>query len=137
MSHSICDLLKTWYPNRSDKITIIPNGVSVDFLKINKQHNNRSPHFRFIIIGNITVQKGIDIALKALSRLREQKKIEIHIVGDGPEKSDLITLASKLDVLKQVKFHGAIPPKDVPLHFKEADALLLTSYSEGRPNVVH
>jgi len=57
-------------------------------------------------------------------------------IGDGPMRCNLELLARELGVEDCVIFCGSIPHKDIALWMNLADCLLLTSFSEGMPNVV-
>jgi glycosyltransferase involved in cell wall biosynthesis len=48
----------------------------------------------------------------------------LNIVGDGQQKIQLATLATQLNVQKNVIFHGAKPHSEVGQYFKEADVFL-------------
>lgn len=58
------------------------------------------------------------------------------ILGTGPMRKKLIRLAAKLGVADRVRFLGSRPHAEVAEWMNAADCLLLTSRSEGSPNVV-
>ena len=58
------------------------------------------------------------------------------LVGVGPDQADLSKLADKRGIDDRLRFVGRKPSEEIPLWMAAADALVLPSYSEGRPNVV-
>jgi GalNAc-alpha-(1->4)-GalNAc-alpha-(1->3)-diNAcBac-PP-undecaprenol alpha-1,4-N-acetyl-D-galactosaminyltransferase len=59
---------------------------------------------------------------------------ELHFVGDGPERNNLIDLAIKLKIDSRVYFHGF--SNDVIKFYETAKIFAFTSNSEGFPNVL-
>ena len=65
---------------------------------------------------------------------RNNKKAELWIVGEGPEKNKLVTLAKDLGIAGQVRFFGW--SDNISEFYAQADAFLLTSLAEGWPLVI-
>jgi L-malate glycosyltransferase len=85
-------------------------------------------------VGNlITIHKGQDILLEALSRW-ENKSWVLNIYGSGMDKIYLEDLAKYLQLENQVIFHGTV--KDVREIWKQNHALLMASHMEGMPLAV-
>ena len=51
-------------------------------------------------------------------------------MGDGPEHSDLVSLAKTLGVMDHVAFHGSMIPAEVAEILRHSDLLLSTSEAE-------
>lgn len=67
-----------------------------------------------IFIGRLVTEKGIDLLLEALARLRERALFpHLTIVGPGPERSAMEQLAAQLGLGDQVTFAG--PKRDAAL----------------------
>ena len=62
--------------------------------------------------------------MRALERVPD---LRLDIVGDGPERSRLKTLADALAVSSRVKFWGEYPDEDLPRRMPDADFLVLPS----------
>src|SRR5439155_6345038 len=58
------------------------------------------------------------------------------LVGDGPERSHLESLARDVGVAQRVRFVGSVAQSDLPRYYSAADALVLASRREGWPNVL-
>jgi len=137
----VSDALRTFLNQRFTqfkfKIVTIPNGVSKTFLNIcpNFSRSLQSV-FKFSVIGNLTPNKCVDVVINALKILSKSGSVKLDIIGNGPEYTPLIALASKLDVLHLICFRKRIIHSQIHTELQKTDALVLSSYSEGRPNVV-
>lgn len=126
----------------ADKLTYVPNGI--DPTEFKRQRDtiaartrlNMNPDTTNIgVVGRLSIEKGVDRAIHALAAIRENNhEVQMHIVGDGPQRSTLEKLASELNVKDNVIFHGW--QKDSHLFYESMDSLLLPSHTEGCPNVV-
>lgn len=52
------------------------------------------------------------------------------MVGDGPDRRDLIQLVSELKLENDVQFIGAVPIQDVPYYYQLADVFVSASLTE-------
>jgi glycosyltransferase involved in cell wall biosynthesis len=91
-----------------------------------KKNNSR---FRFIYTGQLIKRKNLDLLIKALALLKN-KKIELWIVGDGPQKKFLKALANSL-LPDQVYWFGRLPMSKVPVQINQVDCLVLPSHHDG------
>lgn len=78
-------------------------------------------------------QKGLDIALTALSRLTHRPEVRLVIAGEGPEGPSLRALAQRLGVSDRVEFRGLVTPDRLPAMLNEATMVLMPSRWEGLP----
>jgi glycosyltransferase involved in cell wall biosynthesis len=84
-------------------------------------------------VGNLIELKGNELVLRCLKSLPEAT---LFLVGDGPDRARLESVARELGVGHRVRFIGAVPQTDLPRYYSAADALLLASSREGWPNVL-
>lgn len=89
------------------------------------------PHI--LALGRLHYQKGFDILLEAFSFIRREHAWNLTIVGDGPERERLQTLASNLGIQRSVQWIGAVV-NPFP-YYQWADLVLIPSRFEGFPNV--
>jgi glycosyltransferase involved in cell wall biosynthesis len=61
---------------------------------------------------------------------------ELHLVGDGPLKKDLMAYASSLPVGTRISWHPWCDRATLRNHFRSSHCLLNPSLYEGMPNVV-
>lgn len=91
------------------KITIIPN--TVDKFLINEGASLAPFSFKgnyLSIVCRLSPEKGVDVAIRALSLISEEFRPTLIIVGDGPQRQYLIDLAKALKISKSVKFLGVM-----------------------------
>ena len=89
------------------KCVFIPeNGVSRNSLSI-RRHSISLP-LKCAFVGRLVPYKGADILLEAAVESMKAGKLEIDIVGDGPQRAQLEALVARLGVQKCVRFHGFV-----------------------------
>jgi glycosyltransferase involved in cell wall biosynthesis len=85
-----------------------------------------------LYVGRLHPQKGLDTLLHAFARLRQPATL--RLVGDGPVRDDLASLAARLGVAKAVEFAGR--REDVSAELDGADVFVLPSRVEGLSNAL-
>lgn len=91
----------------------------------------------FIAAGNLVEVKGFDLLLEACSRIDSSiLDWQLHVLGGGPLKSRLRQLALKLGISDRVHFQGAVAQNVLATWMQAADLYVLSSRSEGIPNVL-
>lgn len=160
VSPSLQEKLAEHFPQHSEKIRVICNGIDQDFFNVGKSKHaaeadkddkeislvgqSASPiPVRFLYVGNLTTGKGVDVILKAAALLSPElppemsaQKWSFDIVGDGPKREALEGYCREQHLEANVSFHGSAPPEDIPLLMARADVFVFASFAEGRPNVV-
>ncbi len=95
---------------------------------------------RIVFVGKLVPIKGVDILIGAWARLHQTKAVaetdQLIIIGDGKCRKTLEHQVSSAGIERHVRFLGTIPHPEVSRWLAAADALCLTSYNEGTPNVV-
>lgn len=81
-------------------------------------------YFNIVFTGNIGEAQGIDLAIEAARKLKEEK-ICWHFVGEGRSKEKLEKLVKEYGLEDAVKFYGFHPENEIPKYLKDADAALL------------
>lgn len=84
-------------------------------------------------VGELIARKNHEVAMKALAKIAD-KNIHYAIVGIGPLRDELQTLAESLGVGEQVHFLGY--RRDIPELYKAADICVFPSHQEGLPVAV-
>lgn len=135
LSQEIYNSLK-YIPCLKKKLHLILNGVDIiDIASVNAIADEMldwKAHDYFIIgyIGQLIDRKGLDILLKSLSKIN-LNRWRLAIIGDGPEKFELVQLAHNLKLENQVRFFGF--RKDRVSLLKGFDVFVLPSRLEGVP----
>lgn len=92
----------------------------------------RPATFRLLYVGRLTVNKGVDVLLRALRDRPLPAGAEVVVVGAGPEASRLRALAEGLPV----RFVGEVSESSLFGWYAQADAFVSPSRAEGLPTVV-
>lgn len=106
-----------------DKVRVIPFGIDERRWELVPPPVAGNPP-KAIFIGQLVKWKGLDFLLRALERVPD---LRLDIVGQGPERNRLETLARALAVADRVKFWGEYPDEDLPRRMADADFLVLPS----------
>lgn len=95
------------------KILLVPNGVDIEKFKGTAQPDRANPTVGFV--GNVIAWQGLDVLLKAVAAARLRGvNYKVRIVGEGPERKNLETLAAELGLNEVVEFTGSVPWSAVP-----------------------
>ncbi|OTA19168.1 group 1 glycosyl transferase [Xenorhabdus beddingii] len=120
--------------NKNHKGIIIPYGINrvnfshdIDLPFIDKIIELKKKQYKIIgSVGLLIRRKGFHQILLALVELKQHAFV---LIGDGPEKENLINLAKKLNVSDRVIFTGF--HEQSSQYYKYIDLYCLCSYSEG------
>jgi glycosyltransferase involved in cell wall biosynthesis len=88
-------------------------------------------------VGGLVPVKGLDVLLAACEQLRHGgDDFHLSLVGSGPLRQKLAALADRHGLSRSVSFVGPVPPRQLPDWYRAADLTVLSSWSEGIPNVL-
>jgi len=119
------------------EITVLRNGVDLELFrprdrKVLRQKFGLST-FTLASVGHLIERKGHHHVISALTELPDATLL---IVGDGPQRSALETMADKLGVSHRVRFLGVLDQPELCDVYNCADATVLASSREGWANVL-
>jgi phosphatidylinositol alpha-mannosyltransferase len=133
LSREQAQLIENTYRVRTRRISVIPNGVSPEFLTIVRRPDLRQGPLRLLFVGRLSPQKNVPRLLEALAQVHSD--VELAIVGSGPDEGD-IEARIRLMGLENVRMVGAQHGAALHDWYGWADALVLTSEQEGMPLVL-
>ena len=139
---AVSDLAGQWMFGKHGKYMVINNGVEIERFKysdaLRTQKRNELNLNEFNIYGNVGAfleAKNHSFILKIFRKITEiDEKAILLLVGDGPLKSHILSLASDLELTNKIVFLGK--RSDVPELMMAMDCLLFPSIYEGFPNVI-
>jgi glycosyltransferase involved in cell wall biosynthesis len=99
--------------------------------QLRERHRMRGP--TLVFAGRLSVQKAVDVALDALTRLDD---LSLVVAGDGPDAEKLRSLAVELGLDGRARFLGPQPRETVFELLRAADAVVLSSKWENFPHVL-
>jgi glycosyltransferase involved in cell wall biosynthesis len=119
-----------------NKCFYIPeNGVDISRFSVPEPRKREFP-LQAIFVGRLVSYKGADMLLQAVRKFLIDGKLELHIVGDGPERSSLEQLVRLLKVERSVRFYGWRTQEEVQRRLSTCDFLALPSIREFGGGVV-
>ncbi|MCJ7448027.1 MAG: glycosyltransferase [Bacteroidales bacterium] len=108
-------------------IAVVPNPVNAVDTDISVKKN------QIVTLGRLSREKGHFVLIRAFSKL-PQKEWTLHIVGDGPERTNLEKEVKSLGISERVIFYGH--RKDFSKIMGESEIFVLPSFYEGFPNAL-
>ena len=121
----------------SVEISVIPDGIDLNkFAFIERKAEKKM--VKVLTIGRLIPRKGFQFLIKAIPEIAQNVNhdFELKVVGDGPMKAQLVSLAKKLEVDHKIDFVGSAPYDELVRHYNDADLFVLPSLAEGMPLVI-
>ncbi len=123
VSKDLADMAQEVFPTFG--VRVIENAVALQ----PEAFDEKTGITTFLFCGRLSFEKNLPLAMRALSRVNGDFRLEI--IGDGPLSEELHRLASELDITGRVRFHGWRDRAYVRSWMKRAHYLLLFSKVEG------
>ena len=93
------------------------------------------PERLVVALGRLSPEKQLDYLLRAFRCCSPRHPDwSLEIVGEGPDRGRLETLAAEFGIRQRVRFPGSVPDPETVL--RKADLFVLTSRYEGFPNAL-
>jgi glycogen(starch) synthase len=120
----------------ASRIRVIPVGIALDAFRRPRPRPDAMDGRRWIVYaGRLVPEKGVRDLLEAFVELRVLD-VALMLVGDGPDRSELESLARRLGVGSRVRFTGAVPNEVAAAYLQHADVAVLPSWYEERGRVL-
>ncbi len=92
------------------EVQVVPNGIDFEGIQRLRASDEGSD---VIFVGRLLEHKNADLLIRAVAMAsREIPDIRAVIIGDGPERENLRSLARSLDLEKNIKFTGFLEDYD-------------------------
>ena len=115
--------------NPRKDIHIIPVGIEFDNIRRIEASTDKSD---VIYAGRLLKHKNVDILIKAVGLINRYRELRLIIVGDGPEKENLIALVKNLRLEKKITFLGFFyDQREMLSMLKSSRLFVLPSEREG------
>jgi glycosyltransferase involved in cell wall biosynthesis len=112
---------------------LVPYDPAPAFAPVDRPDHWSAP-LRLLFGGRLVPEKGADLAVEALARLRRDRPDldpALTVVGRGPAEPAVRARARELAVEDRVRFAGALPHDEVARTMAEHDVLLVPSRSSS------
>lgn len=134
-SESIREILVRDY-GLEEQYTVIPTGIDLepyrcaDWQALRKEKGWQEETV-IISVGRLAPEKNWDTLLHAFAKVAAKSPgLRLVLIGDGPARETLQSLAAELGVAEQVTFTGSLPFEEVPCYLKAADVFAFASVTE-------
>jgi colanic acid/amylovoran biosynthesis glycosyltransferase len=115
------------------KILVHRLGVDLDFW-VPEQNTNCRSSFSILAVGRLHQVKNYDFLIRACYDLKNAGlKFHCAIAGKGEESGRLHNLIREMSLQNEVEFCGYVGRDKLRILYRQADAVVLTSHSEGIP----
>lgn len=115
----------------AERVHLIPCGVPTAYFTPPPRRQTRG-RIRIAAVSRLVPWKGIEESLRALAQVRAQGiDAELHVVGDGPQRSELEALSNQLGLRDCVQFLGPRGPAEVRHLLGESDIFVQHSLTSA------
>lgn len=125
----------------SDRVVVIPNGISLEKYGKRSLDSERQALFKqwglkdnghtIVMVTRISREKNINEIVSCFPAiLDELPDAQLLIVGDGPEREKLENIVAESGISRQVTFTGRIPPEKVYMYYDMGDVFVSASTFE-------
>lgn len=115
-----------------NKVSVINNGINPEELDLDDNECRYINSRVLLSVASLIKTKGIDINLKAVSKLiKKYPDIKYYVIGGGEEEANLKNLAEELHIKDSVVFLGRLPHKEVMKYMGKSSIFVLPSWQEG------
>ncbi len=121
--------LLEWLPSLAPKSLVVENGIALADFRPDAPPSFSGLQGRqplLLCIGRLVEQKGQDILIRALAQIPDARLV---LVGEGPRRSDLESLAARLGLSGRITFTGV--SNDLRPLLASADVYVQPSRREG------
>lgn len=108
------------------------NGIPEAFVHEKEHPADSAGTVRLLFVGRLVAYKGADMLIEALKRLPEDvgKRVNLTIVGDGPERKRLSQMAGELGLTNSIQWTGWVRQDETARHYRQADIFCFPSIRE-------
>lgn len=112
----------------------LTNGVDTEaFRRAESSRGTRDANrpFRLIVPRRLVEKNGVEHFVRAMPLIARDLAVEAIIIGDGPERARLESLARELGVSDRIRFLGTRPHAEMPGLFSSSDLAVFPSLMEA------
>ena len=114
------------------KVHLIPNGVNTELFR--PAAPTSRPVKNVLYIGRFSEEKNLAALVTAAAKLASRFPLRLTFIGAGSLRAELGARAAALGVAAE--FVGVVDHRNLPARYRQADAFVLPSFTEGHPKVL-
>jgi len=115
-------------------VELVPNGVDTERFAPLPGGRRRGTPARVLYVGRFSAEKNLDTLVAAAAEVAKRRPLRLVMVGGGPLEATLRAQAGAAGL--EADFRGVVPQERLPDVYREADAFVLASFTEGHPKVL-
>jgi len=120
-----------------DKLFFVPEpGIGTSLCSDDLRRPEPGARLELIFVGGLVPRKACDLALRGAAALLRNDLAHFTVVGDGPERKRLESLASSLGIQDAVSFCGWLSHDDVLSRMRSADVMVFPSLRDNGAGVI-
>ena len=148
LNRGVLNSLKRWTLNRADLITVVSNvmktrcaglgipenkivvrSMGVDLLRrFTPGPSSESSRTGIIFVGRLVEKKGVQYLIQAMVSIQKRHPDAVlHIVGDGPMRTELETLTHSIGLADGITFVGQCINREIPMLLRKARIAVIPS----------
>lgn len=132
VSRSLCMELEDLLGIENGRWNEMPNMVEQRFFEeLLIKNQVVKDDFRFLMIASLDKNKRVENAIQAFAHQRlNDRNLSLDIVGDGPDRQELESIAESLGLQSRIRFHGKLSRPEIVNIMQKTDSLVLASQYE-------
>ncbi len=146
-STSAADMVQRAYSLPRERMTVVPNGISDEFLRLGDT-SSAPPALRAdlqelvgeqgfaVFFGRIAPEKGVRVLLEALSRAGNEQPARFVFAGRGPDVQRVQAGVKQLGLAERVRFAPWLDAADLAALVRRASFAVLPSLEESFGNSI-
>ena len=116
--------------------SVLFTDVAADEVSTSEAYETNNSNVEFISVGRLDAWRGFDIIIEAMARsVRENSRIHLTIVGEGPDKKRLEKLVRQLQLTGVVTFAGKVSMESYKKLMRQSDVVINAALKEGAVTV--
>lgn len=135
------DLVTAWAPHMADaarrygvaedRLFVLPRGILMErFSPYRVKPSNPGSPLRIVSTRALKTWYRVDLLVQAFAQLRAYN-VNLTIIGDGPEYTNIQRLIRDLNLDSQIEMRGFVPNADLPALLAQHDCYISTVSSDG------
>jgi len=126
-------------------VKVVPNGIDPADIGLDentlqvrgKRERKKNDPIRLLFVGRLSVEKGVDILIRACKILKERNvPFSLDVIGTGPLKKALDAMVVEAHLADRITFLDKIERRLLGTHYQKADLVCVPSVSDPLPTVV-
>lgn len=89
-------------------VSVIPNAVDTAYFTPNPWQRHGRRRITVVIVSRLVYRKGVDLMAGVIARLKDERRVEFLIGGDGPKRGLLEEVREKCNMQDRVRMLGAL-----------------------------